>query len=558
MIDVGKRVRPAVAAAAAAALLAAGCGGDGDSDGGGDGSPAAKAAGAGGYTVEITDRQPAATKPIDAITWALPYGEPTTIDPIQAGDYAPDFMVSQMCDFLLRFTPKWELEPGLAESWDQPDDKTLVFKLREGVTFWDGEPMTVDDVVYSLKRNLDEAAGSLTAPYFKNVRSIEGTGPSEVTVRFKAPDELFLKEMAAGPGAVVQRAFTERAGKKVGTPRGGIMCTGPYEFVSWKPGTELRLQKNDDYWDPSLQPRIGKVTVSFMSETTTLTSALLSGEVDGAYGVPATSIPALSRADTGTLYYGESTQQLGIYSARPAGLMADPNVRKALSLAIDRRAIAEKVYGGAAIPNQAVVSNTREQEAKAVYEEGWKTLPSVDVDLEAAKELIAAVPDPTQPIVLAAPAGDQATLDVATLVQDAGKQLGLNVEIRPLQPLDLSNFYYKPEFRKGYDGVLSVSFSDHPDPLNFLPYVVYPDSYFNYSGWDSPEAVRLTDRAQRTLDPEARAEMLMQVLKLEADDRVTIPLLGLANVSFISNAIGGAPTSFAYLWMPDFASMGGK
>jgi peptide/nickel transport system substrate-binding protein len=552
MTDLSRWIRRAAALGILAAIpLASGCGDDDKSD-------KASGGGEGGYKVELTDAQPPAAKPIDEITWALPYGEPVTIDAIQAGDYAPDFMVSQMCDYLLRFTPKWELEPGLAESWTQPDDKTLVFKLRQGVKFWDGKPMTADDVVYSLKRNLDEAAGSLTAPYFANVKSMEATGPDEVTVRFKQPDELFLKEMAAGPGAVVEKAFTEQAGKKVGTPKGGIMCTGPYEFVSWKPGSEIKLERNDDYWDPDLQPKIGKVTVKFLSETTTLTNALVSGSVAGAFGVPATSIPALERASTGKLYYGPSTQQLGIYAARPAGLMADANVRKALSLAVDRQAIAEKVYGGAAIPNEAVVSNTREVEGKAVYDRGWKTLPSVDYDLEAAKKLIAKVPDTGQPIVFAVPAGDQATLDVATLVQSAGKQLGLDVKIRPLQPLDLSNFYYKPEFRKGFDGVISVSFSDHPDPLNFLPYVIYPDSYFNYTAWDSPEAVKLTNQAQRTLDPDARAELLVKVLKLEADDRVTIPLLGLANISFIGNDIGGAPTSFAYLWMPDFAHMGGK
>jgi peptide/nickel transport system substrate-binding protein len=553
MIDVTTQIRRApLLVALATALFAAGCGDDDDNGG------AASAAGEGGYAVELTDSQPPASEPVDEISWALPYGEPVTIDYIQAGDYAPDFTVSQMCDFLLRFTPKWELEPGLAESWSQPDDKTLVFKIREGVKFWNGKPLTTDDVVYSLKRNLDEAAGSLTAPYFKNVKSMEATGPNEVTVRFKVPDELFLKQMAAGPGAVVEREFTERAGKKVGTPQGGIMCSGPYEFVSWKPGSEIVLEKNADYWDEDLQPRIGKVTLEFLSETTTLTNALVSGSVAGAYGVPATSIPALERATTGKLYYGPSTQQLGIYAARPEGLMANPTVRKALSIAIDRQAIAEKVYGGAATPNEAVVSDTREVDAKDVYEEGWKTLPSVAYDLDRAKQLIADVPNRDAPIVLAVPAGDQATTDVATLVQSAGKQLGLDIKIRALQPLDLSNFYYKPEFRRGYDGVLSVSFSDHPDPLNFLPYVIYPDSYFNYTEWDSPEAVRLTDEAQRTLDADARAELLVKVLKLEADDRVTIPLLGLANISFISDEIGGAPTSFAYLWMPDFAYMGGK
>jgi peptide/nickel transport system substrate-binding protein len=336
MIDLSTWVRRAAALGATAAVLfAAGCGGDDDKSG------KASAAGDDGFTVELTAAQPPASKPIDEITWALPYGEPVTIDYIQAGDYAPDFTVAQMCDFLLRFTPKWELKPGLAESWSQPDDKTLVFKIREGVKFWDGKPLTTEDVVYSLKRNLDEAAGSLTTPYFKNVKTIEATGPSEVTVSFKVPDELFLKEMAAGPGAVVQKAFTEQAGNKVGTPKGGIMCSGPYKFVSWKPGSEIRLEKNADYWDQDLQPRIGKVTLKFLSETTTLTNALVSGSVAGAYGVPATSIPALERANTGKLYYGESTQQLSIYSARPAGLMANENVRKALSLAIDRPAIAQ-------------------------------------------------------------------------------------------------------------------------------------------------------------------------------------------------------------------------
>ncbi|MFI6505858.1 ABC transporter substrate-binding protein [Nonomuraea typhae] len=509
-------------------------------------------------TVALTSSQPPGTKPIDEIAWALPYGEPTTLDPIKSGDYAPGFLLSQMCDPLLRFSPEWRLEPGLATSWDRPDDRTLVLTIRRGVTFWDGKPLTPRDVVFSLKRNLDVKAGSTAAPYFVNVQSMEATGPDQVTVRFKKPDELFLKQLASGPGMVIEREFAERAGGKLGTAQGGLMCSGPYTFAGWKPGSEIRLERNPRYWDGQRRPKIQGVTVKFLTESSTLTSALLSGSVKGAYGVPATSIPALEKASGGKLYFGPSTQQVAIYAARNGGLMADTSVRKALSLAIDRQAIADKVYHGAAIPNQAVVSNTREAEAKDVYEEGWKTLPSVSVDLAQAKQLIAGVPDRSQKIVIALPAGDQTMLDVGTLVQDAAKRIGLTVELRALQPLDMSNLYYKPEYAKGFDGVIALTYSDHPDPLNFLPYVVPPDAFFNALKWDNPKAVRLMNQARSTLDPGPRAELLVQVLRLHAEDRVTIPVVGVANISFISNDIGGAPTSFAYLWMPDFALMAGR
>src|ERR1700736_4570803 len=154
----GVNLRHAAAAlvAAGTAVAVIGCGSSTTTPG---------AATAGSYNVPLTDQQPAASKSVAAITWALPYGEPTTIDPIKAGDYSPDFMVAQMCDFMLRFTPTWELRPGLAESWSRPNSTTLVFKIRRGVTFWDGHPLTPDDVVYSLLRNRDEAAGSLNAPY---------------------------------------------------------------------------------------------------------------------------------------------------------------------------------------------------------------------------------------------------------------------------------------------------------------------------------------------------------------------------------------------------------
>lgn len=117
-----------VAGCALAALLAAGCGGSGSSAGSGGGKPAA--------SVELVDALPAGRGPVELVRWALPSGEPTTIDPMRAGGPSESTVVANLCEHVLQVQPDFSVGPGLATRADWADRRTFVIDLRPGVRFW--------------------------------------------------------------------------------------------------------------------------------------------------------------------------------------------------------------------------------------------------------------------------------------------------------------------------------------------------------------------------------------------------------------------------------------
>jgi len=323
-------------AAAAAAIILSACGGSGESGGDGSGDAPAK--------LELVDRLPAGRGHVELVRWALPAGEPTTLDPMKAGASSESTVVANLCEHVLAVEPDFSVGPGLATRADWVDPRTFVIELRRGVSFWDGAEMTADDVVWSLRRNLDPRAQSIYSGVYANVASIERSGPAQVTIRFRAPDAQFRNAIAGPAGTVVERAYAERAGRAFGTAAGGLSCTGPFKLVRWAPGEKITLAANDRYWGEA--PQVGTLEFRFLTDSSTLTSALVAGEVDGAFDAPVTSAAALARATSGELFVGPSTASLSFGPTTPDGPAADPKVRAALDLAIDKQALVRVVLRG--------------------------------------------------------------------------------------------------------------------------------------------------------------------------------------------------------------------
>src|SRR5262249_10538456 len=164
-----------------------------------------------------------------------------------------------------------------------PTPTTWVYKIRPGVTFWDGKPLTAEDVAYSLNRNVDPAAGSYFSFYFSNVASVKATGRDTVTITLKKPDVLLNQAIGPGAGAVGEEAYIKAKGTDYGTPSGGVMCTGPFKFGQWQSGTSLKLDRNDAYWDKTLAPKAAHLDLRFISDESTAINALRGGPGDGQY-----------------------------------------------------------------------------------------------------------------------------------------------------------------------------------------------------------------------------------------------------------------------------------
>jgi peptide/nickel transport system substrate-binding protein len=545
-----RRAVPMIAALVAASTAVAGCGGSSNSDA----NPTATT-----KATELTTLTPAPKGTLDKVTWAIADGEPTSIDPIHTGDAPSSTVVANLCDNLLQLQPDFSVKPGLAEKIDQPDPKTAVIHLRSGVTFWDGTALTADDVVYSMQRNMDPKLQSASAPAFRFVKSVGKTGPLEVTVRFRQHDSVFLDGMAGVAGAVVEKAFTEKAGKGAGTAKGGIMCTGPFKLVRWDSGESLTMAANDAYWNAALRPKVTSINFRFVGNSSTLTSALLSGEIDGSYEAPVGSTSALSRSSAGTLYTGPSSASVSFGPTRDSGPAADPRVRRALDLSIDKNAFVKNVLRGAGTPLKTFTPPfvTEGSPAKATYAAGYAALPdNAKPDLEQAKKLIAEAKPGSAPMVIATAAGNQLTLQVSTIVRAAGKALGLNIKIKQLQPTEFGQLFYDPSKRQGIDFVATTGYFDVPSPLTYAPLFALKGGLFNWSGYSDPTVAKELAAATAATDPQESAKHFVAAQAIFGPADLQVSLAVAYERLFMNKRITGAPASFAYISSPWAARLG--
>jgi peptide/nickel transport system substrate-binding protein len=497
---------------------------------------------------------------LDSIVWDLPQGEPTTLDPVKAGDYGPCFVSSQLHDTLVRFSPEWELGPGIAESWDYVDDLTLVFTIRQDAKFWDGNPVTADDVLYSLQRSATWDSGSIWAGFFSNVKSMTKTGDWEVTIKFTKPDELLLKELGTSAGGIVEKSYVEKIGDAKYGAGMNVMGSGPYKLTSWKSGSEITLEAVSGYWDADLQPKVQDVTLKFITDTSTLTSALLSGELDGAYEVSPTAIPAFEGATNGKMYLGPSLAISELAISDPDGPMGNPRLRTALAMALDRKAIVEKVYNGAAVPNKTFTPPSAwDPEAIDIYQNAYDaiTVPGETADIEGAKQIVAGETGADEPMVMAVMASDQLELQLASIVQQAAKDIGMTIKLKQLQPMDMSNYFYVPEYRKGIDIGMTLGFLDVPDPLDYTSLFFGEDALFNWIDYKNPEVEQLLEQARQTMDPTERANLFVEAQAQYMEDMIVIPIAQNTVTLYMNDRVSGAPVSFTYMWLPGLAMLGG-
>lgn len=507
---------------------------------------------------QLVAETPAGTKPVTQVTWNL-LREPTTVDPIKSQTEAEGPVVGNMCESLLTVNSAFQLQPGLAESFEMTDPTTWVYRIRDGVKFWDGKPVTTDDVVYSLQRSFGTTStksGSFYPTYFTRVKAIKASGANEVTISLTEPDALFNRILATPAGAVVEKTFASREGADFGTPTVGVMCSGPFKFSRWTPGRELTLEKNDAYWDAERVPKVERLTFKFIDNDATAAAALQSGEVDGMYEVPVSSVPRLKRANAGTLRFGPGPRFLAIFPTEKSALR-EQKLREALYLAMDRAAIAKQIFPDVAEPMKSLTP--------PVFAYGEDTFqqyldsrpdPNAKTDLDKARLLVQGIDESERNLTLATES-TPSTVAVANQIQSQGKKIGLNVEVEVLTPNQNEALYFDKKLRTSYDGFLAYTWTYNADPLDFLVYFT-PASYYNYGLYDNKEFSDRFEDALGTYDDAQRATEVVEAYKVVDRDLPWIPIIYEPNRLYMSNQLTGAPPSWAYVWSAWAARLGGK
>ncbi|MFI1712294.1 ABC transporter substrate-binding protein [Streptomyces litmocidini] len=508
----------------------------------------------GGTTFKADPTSPPAQGPLDSFTWSL-YAEPYTLDYALAYDYPPNTVLANVCEQLLRVTPDMKIVPGLAVKWSRPDPRTLVYTLRPGVKFHDGTTMTADDVVASLKRQMDPKTGSPWGSSFKTVDSVEKTGPLEVTIRLGKADVLFHELMAASPGTVVSAASLAKEGKDYGTPAGKLNCTGPYALDRWAQGDSITLRKNPAYWDKALSPKSEKVRFTFVEDAAARSNAFLSGTADGGYMVPSSSFSQLRGSNKGTLLFGPNTAAANLAVLDFHGALGNLKVRRALSMALDRKNIIKAAAGGVGVPAKAPAARGAWALAPERTAELYDTLPEPVYDVEAAKKLVQEAHASGRRVTLVTSTLAPEISVVANAVQAAGRQIGLDVVLKPVSPDAYSSIFVDPDAREGLDLVITNGYDNTPDPLEFYQYLRTGD-FGNYGRWSNAEFDVAFDRANSEPDPAKRAELTARLQKIALDELPVIPVYEAPYSVFLGKRITGAPTGIAQLYFPWAATIG--
>jgi peptide/nickel transport system substrate-binding protein len=282
-------------------------------------------------------------------------GEPDQLDPHKTTAYFSFEVLENVFDTLVEPDEDLNMQPALAESWEtSTDELTWTFRLRPGVTFHDGTPLTAEDVVFSYRRIIDEQLAN--SDKFSAVRAVEAPDPGTVVIRVDRPTPNMLTNLGGFKGmAIVSRANVE-SGQIATHPVG----TGPFSFAGQKSGDSISLVANPKYWGGA--PDISGVTFRFIPEPSTALSALQAGEVDWSDSIPPQRVSQLASDESLHLAVTPSNDYwyLALNEAREP--WNDVRVRQAIAYAIDRDAIVQATSYGTSAANQLAMTAN----------EGWR------------------------------------------------------------------------------------------------------------------------------------------------------------------------------------------
>jgi peptide/nickel transport system substrate-binding protein len=500
-----------------------------------------------------------ATKDVDAITWSGDYRPLLSLDPVKIPDYPEETAIPNICEPLIRVAPDYSLSPGLAESYRFTDPTTLTLKIRQGVKFSDGTPMTVDDVVYSLKRNLDPKVGSGYAYTFATVKAITATDAGTVTITFAKPSPTFPSTLATLAGAVVEKKFAQAKGEAFGSPDTGVICTGPYTFTSYDGSTRLVLTRNDTYWDTARRAHAKTFTFVYAADNSALVNGLVSGQIQGAFNIPSNLLDQLRSASTGKVYIGSEGStpvNLDLLMAKDSGPGADPRVRQALSLVIDRPAIAKTIFKGASDPLYKVSGpglwGYQKSEFTAAYQ-----AQVIKPDVAAAKALVGQAGANGSTLVLGYPSGNPQLVQLATVLQQEAAQIGITLKLVGVPNQQYGSLFTDPQARKPFDLFITLNYVEMPEPLQMDQLYGGTGGGTNFSGYSNATVDRLLGQAAQTADPAARAKLIIEAEQQLAKDLPSIPIVQPRAIVFQNSRLTGAPLTFSYMASPWAAAIGG-
>ena len=428
---------------------------------------------------ETVEEEPVKEKHADVLTLAMA-SEPTTLNPYDHAAVTSSYMNQLTYNKLFRLDVE-TLEPvmDLCESYENIDELTWRFKVKEGVKFHNGDELTAEDVKASL-----EYARTFTASdkYTKFWSAVEVIDTYTVEVKTHTPYALILNDLATNGNTILSKKLIDEGNDFNLNPIG----TGPYQYVEWVLGDKITFTKNDNYFDADHQPQITELVWRIIPEGTSRTIALEAGEIDMIIDVDTNDINRMDESETIEVLSVPGTRMAFFGLNNEAAPFNNIDFRRAMMAAIDREAVMMVAVNG----QGSVTTSPNPQTFQGANEEG-----TIGYDVEKAKEYLAASGiDPTT-VTFSCMTYTDETRRTAEVIQAYLQEIGVHMEIESL------------------DFEASVGGYTASDLLTYMKGMWHSISIgaSNLCRLNDPEIDAMINPAEQTLDAAERTALLSEI-----------------------------------------------
>jgi peptide/nickel transport system substrate-binding protein len=425
---------------------------------------------------------------------------PSTMDPGFLRE--PATLVDNVFDTLVARGSDLKLVPGLALSWIAVDEQTWEFKLRSGVSFQNGEKFDAAAVKFSIDRVLDPAARAPTISYINTVAGIDVVDDLTVRIRTKGPDPLLPTRMSRYPAYIVPPAYVRAVGdaqfarKPIGT--------GAYKVTEFIPDDHVTMAANPGYWRG--KPSIDTVTWRALPEPTSRVAALLAGEVQLVENLPVDLADNINKAkdlQVVKVPHGGLTIYLGLKTREKP--LDDVRVRRALSMAIDRKTIVAQI-----LKNFAETTGTQSSPSDF----GYKAGPVPGFDPAKAKALLAEAGYPAGfTIKMQVPRRYINSAEVGQVIAQEFADIGVTAQLEvpewSVYAQQVPAGKQAPIYMLGWGSTQTLDADAALFPI-FRTGEPYSTVSF-------PEMDTLLDESRRTIDPAARTAVFEKIQDMASD-----------------------------------------
>lgn len=460
--------------------------------------------------------------------------------------------------------------PGQAESWDVSEDgRVYTFHLRPDARWSNGDPVTAADFVGSWKRILTPSLGSEYAYNLFLVVGAEDYNTGRLTdfsqTGFKALDERTVQVTLVNPTSYFLRLLVHYSWHPVhlktvekfgGLERKGTRWTrpenyvgnGPFVLTEWRPNQYIAVKRSPTYWDRD-RVKLDEVRFYATENTDTEERMFRTGQLHATRGLPINKIETY-RAEHQDVLHIETYLATAYYRVNTErSHLADPRVRRALSMAIDRVALAEQVLKGTKVPAYNLTPPGTL---------GLEAGPQFPTDFEAARALLAEAGYPggqgLAPIEILYPSSDNGRIICEALQEMWRKNLGIDVRLYNQE----WKVYLDTMNTRNYDVAWSAWIGDYVDPMTFLDMMV-TDGGNNRTGWSNQRYDALVAEVQTVTETAERLERFVEMEKLLGQGAPVIPLYHYANVSLRRPEVKGWHANLLdihplqYVWLENAA-----